>query len=452
MRKMINLQNRASCRGLQTNGRGRAAPRLLQQALACLPRRHIHVPRAFFQTAQTSLAILLALGCGAASSAIAAPASARHDNQPLHYRITVLPSLGGAVLNSRGKSINDFGLVAGYSNAPNGTRHAPAWAFGHADDLGTLGMGSDLASSVPWPVKNNVGLISGISLTDDADPNGGHGWSCSAGGFLANPGGHTCHGFVWAWGRMHDLGPLPGGYNSFATGSNDWGQTVGWAENGVDDSTSLPPQVQSFRPLIWGPGENQIRELPLVDDDTSGSATAINDRGQAVGISGICDQAVGRSSARHAVLWDRGRIIRIDNPNGAPYWNTPMALDERGDVAGFAGQPGDFDGNFTLAFAWSRAGGWRFIDLLPGDIAAIGTGINARGQVVGYSNDAAPAFHPWISQNGQTTNLNDLIDRGNGFAGTLTLADDINDSGAITGRGTDADGNRIAFVATPVGR
>jgi probable HAF family extracellular repeat protein len=400
---------------------------------------------------QISLAIIAALG-GALVSGAAIAASADHHphSQPL-YRITALPSLGGSAANSRGKSINDFGLVSGYSNAPNGQRHAASWAFGQKVDLGTLGTDLDLASAVPWPVKNNVGLISGISLTDDIDPDGGQGWSCSAGGFLANPAGHACHGFLWAWGRMHDLKPLPGGNNSFATGTNNWGQTGGWAENGVHDADCLAPQTQQFKPVIWGPENDRIRELPLVAGDSSGSVTAINDHGQAVGISGICDQAVGRSSARHAVLWEHGHVVRIDNPNGAPYWNTPMALTENGMVAGFAGTPGDFDGNFTRAFAWSRSGGWRWIALLPEDVAAIGTGINMRGQVVGYSNDGT-SFHPWIWQDGVTTDLNDRIDRSNGFDGRLDLADDINDFGVIAGRGTDAGGNRIAFVATPLTR
>jgi hypothetical protein len=43
--------------------------------------------------------------------------------------------------------------------------------------------------------------------------------------------------------------------------------------------------------------------LPLIAGDSSGATTAINDRGQAVGISGSCDQAVGRHrSARGPVI------------------------------------------------------------------------------------------------------------------------------------------------------
>lgn len=38
-----------------------------------------------------------------------------------------------------------------------------------------------------------------------------------------------------------------------------------------------------------------------------------------------------------------------------------------------------------------------------------------------------------------------------GYAGTLTIAADIDDQGRITGQAIDATGARIAFVATPVG-
>ncbi|PYJ70639.1 MAG: hypothetical protein DME75_08930 [Verrucomicrobia bacterium] len=64
---------------------------------------------------------------------------------------------------------------------------------------------------------------------------------------------------------------------------------------------------------MWslGPPADQIHDLPLIPGDTSGAATAINDNGQIVGISGICDQAVGRHTARHAVLWENGTVTDI---------------------------------------------------------------------------------------------------------------------------------------------
>ena len=383
------------------------------------------------------LYVLLAAAC---CGAIAQSAAATPSHQTM-YRVTILSNAGAA-----GNSINDLGLIGGSYTLANNSVHANLWAFGNQIDLGTLGTGAALSSRVQWPVKNVLGLISGISLTDKLDPNQ-EGWSC--GFFLPNPNFNVCLGFVWD-PRTAKMRPLPtlGGTNGFATGTNNLGETVGWAENTVRDPSCILPQVLQFRPVVWGPGREQIHELPLAEGDTSGAATALNDRGQIVGISGSCGFAVGGPTGKHAVLWDNGVVTVIVNPNGAPYWNTPMMINERGDVVGFAGVPGDAAGNFTPPFLWTRKEGFRFLPLLKGEIAGIATSINERRQIVGYSNDANINFHPWIWQNGITTNFNDLIEPGSGLTGPVELLFDINDHGDITGTTTTGQ----AFVATPIGR
>jgi probable HAF family extracellular repeat protein len=384
---------------------------------------------------QVSCALLAAACCGATAQT---PVTAS-PHQTM-YRVTILSSAGAA-----GNSINDLGLIGGSYTLANNSVHASLWAFGHHIDLGTLGTGAALSSRVQWPVKNNLGLISGISLTDMLDPNL-EGWSC--GFFLANPNFNVCLGFVWD-PLSRKMRPLPtlGGTNGFATGTNNLGETVGWAENTVRDPSCIPPQVLQFKPVVWGPGREEIHALPLPEGDTSGAATALNDRGQIVGISGSCGFAVGGPTGKHAVLWDNGTVTVIVNPNGAPYWNTPMMINEGGDVVGFAGVPGDAAGNFTPPFLWTRKEGFRFLPLLHGEIAGVATSINEGRQVVGYSNDANSNFHPWIWQNGVTTNLNDLIEPGSGLTGPIQLAFDINDHGDITGTTTTGQ----AFVATPIG-
>jgi len=358
---------------------------------------------------------------------------------PTLYRVTILSSAGAS-----GNSLNNLGLVSGSYTLASGALHASLWADGRQVDLGTLGAGSGLSSRVQWPVKNVLGLISGISLTDQLDPNQ-EGWSC--GFFLTNPSFNVCRGFVWdpASRRMRPL-PTLGGTNGFATGTNNLGETVGWAENTVRDPTCIPPQVLQFRPVVWGPGRDQIHALPLPDGDTSGAATALNDRGQIVGISGTCGFAVGGPTGKHAVLWDNGSAQVLVNPNGAPFWNTPMMINEHGDVVGFAGFPGDPAGNFTPPFMWTKKRGWVFLPLVSGDIAGVATSINVQHQVVGYSNDANGNFHPWLWQHGVTTNLNSLIEPGSGLTGPILLAFDINDRGEITGTTTTGQ----AFVATPI--
>lgn len=388
---------------------------------------------------------LLAAACAAAFAQTALGAEApKHHESTLHYRITILPSLGGT--NSRANSIDDLGIVGGYSKpAGNLVRHAAIWTLGHAHDLGTLGGAN---SSVAWPVKNNVGLISGISETGAVNPLG-ETWSC---GFFFATSGNICYGFVTSifGGGMRALLPLPGGYNSYATGTNDWGTTVGWAENGVHDPTcaSDSDQVLEFLPVKWSYGSNRPQPLPLITGDSSGAATALNDSGQIVGISGECDQAVGRRTAMHAVLWENGHATDLGNI-GAALWDTPVAINEAGDIAGFGGtDPNDVDGNFTHAWVKRRHQTMQDLGVLPGDISSTAAGMNNLGQIVGYSNDAAGNLHAVIWQNGTPVSLASVAPE---FAGGLALATDINDFGVISGRGTDPDsGAIVAFVATPV--
>jgi uncharacterized membrane protein len=364
-----------------------------------------------------------------------------------NYRITDLPSLGGP--RSQGYSINDDGIVAGYSTyATSGDRHATAWFFAQPRDLGTLGGPN---SDVVWPVKNLFGRVAGISQTATPEPNG-EAWSCSA-FFSADATGYTCRGFVWEAGHMHML-PTLGGNNGFAAGMNNLGQVTGWAETAAHDPTCEGPgpgksgQVLQFLPVIYGPGVNQIRALPLLHGDSSGAATAINDRGQAVGISGDCDQAVGRNTARHVVLWDHGRATDIGAGKlTAPFWNTPNAINERGDVVGFAGDPADPSGGITHAFIWTKEGGMQFLSNAPDDNSTA-TSINEWRQVSGYFVASSGALHGfvWTAESGMR-DLNDL--KPADYPNTITLATDINDFGVVTGRATDASGGRHAFVAVP---
>jgi probable HAF family extracellular repeat protein len=359
------------------------------------------------------------------------------------YRVKNLPSLGGTI--SRGNSVNDRNWVAGYSNlAGNQSRHAALWLGGTVFDLGTLGGPN---SSVAWPVKNNRGLIVGISQTANSEPLG-ESWSCAAFFPAATATGKTCLGFVWEKGVMRAL-PTLGGNNGFAAGANNRGQVAGWAENAVHDPTCVPPQVLQLRAVIWEPGRDRIQELPPLPGDTSGAATAINDRGQVAGISGTCDQAVGRFTAAHAVLWENGRVTDIGNLGGRT-WNTPYAINQRGDVAGFASQPGDDPDNPRLhAFLWTRRDGIQDLGTLPGDVTSEAHGINERRQVVGVSCDAAGNCRAFLWEDGVMKDLNTLL--APGYTGILTTAQDINDRGVITGRAFDpVTGERPAFQATPI--
>jgi probable HAF family extracellular repeat protein len=385
--------------------------------------------------------LLLALTIAAGFGSLAQKAAAQQ------YQVTYLDSIGGN--RSRGNSINNREWIAGFSFVTgNARRHATLWRDGLAKDLGTLGQ-PDRNSNVAWPVKNNRGFIAGISQTDTPEPNG-ESWSCAA--FFGGQSGFICLGFRWQNDVMTRLLPLAGGNNSFATGANNDGRVVGWAENGVHDSTCVGTQVLQFRPVTWAPGTNQPQDLPLLSGDTSGAATAINNNGQIVGISGICDQAVGRYTAKHALLWDKDGVTKIGDL-GAELWITPMAINQRSDIVGFgATSAADINGDYLRAFIWTRKDGMKRIDPLPisDHVFSQANGINESGQVVGSSCTFDGACLGFLWQNGVIENLNDP-NVTPGFTGVIINAQDINDDGEITGRAFDpAAGDIKTFIAVPV--
>ena len=396
------------------------------------------------------LIVLISICCGAALTIAQAQnqTPARHGTQ---YRVSNLDTLGGT--SSGGNSINNRSWVAGYSRLTGDqSRHAALWRNRQQHallDLGTLGGPN---SSVAWNVKNTEGIIVGISQTADPEPLGER-WSSAA--FYSGPNavGFINLGFVWEGCQMRGLPNFPGGNNGFATGANNLGQVVGWAENDVHDPTCVSPQVLQFRPAVWELGPpDQIHDLPLISGDTSGAATATNDNGQVVGISGICDQAVGRHTAKHAVLWENGGVIDLGNL-GAQWWNTPTAINERGDIVGFAGDPAFVEGDILHAFIWTRRHGIQPLLPLQGrnpeHVDSEAYGINERGQVVGTSCDANFVDCRAVvwDHSAVPTDLNDL--KAPGFPARLESAKDINDKGEITGRAIDANNVRTAYLAVP---
>lgn len=397
--------------------------------------------------ASSALAIAALCACSNPTDVTRPTAIEAKKTSNISYHVVKFSSSLGGTLN-RGLGINDQGWVVGFSNlAGDGTRHAALWQNGTITDLKTLGGPS---STVPWPGLNNNGMIVGISQTAEVDPLD-EDWSCEAGGFLPNATNLVCRGFWWENGQMHEL-PTLGGTHGFATGVNSHGQIVGWAETAVHDPTCVGVQQLQFRAVMWEPKKGTQQELPPLHGDSTSAATAINENGRAVGISGKCDQAVGRFSALHAVLWDHGTVTEIPNLGGTT-WHTPMFINERGDVVGFSNPPGPGDpqGDFIAhAFLWIK-GSAKALDLgtLDTDPVAEAFAINSRGQIVGISFGGAAGPRAFIYQDGLLQNLNDLADAA---PDVLLSAQAINDAGVITGRLYDAaSGNTLTFVATPVG-
>ncbi len=387
------------------------------------------------------ISLIVLCGCGDELKFAQAPLSPAAVRAGAHttYVVDTLPSLGGT---SRGSSINNRGWVAGFSATAQSARHAVLWQKGTPIDLGTLGTNPSLRSAVWFLGQNNTGMVVGFAQTDENEERGEQ-WSCAP--FLGNAG-KICLGFAWENGEMHPL-PTLGGPNGYAASVNNRGQVVGWAETLVEDPTCNETQVYQFRAVLWEPKKGTKLELPPFPGDSTSAATAINQRGQVVGISGDCDIAVGNFSARHAVLWDKNGLTEIPHLGGE-IWHTPAAINDSGHVVGFS-NPTGVNGRTFLprAFLWTGGATSTDLGVLSGDDNSQAMAINNRGQVVGVSC-LGSACRGFIYVDGVMRDLKEVV--APDFPGTFLSARSITDDGRITGNVRLLSGATRAFLASPV--
>jgi probable HAF family extracellular repeat protein len=381
---------------------------------------------------------LTAFACGVKAQ------STTQSKSPKYYVFNLGAPLGG---NPEPVGINDLGWISGGANLTgNNVVNAELW-MGAPLSLGTLGGPN---GNISWPNHSTKGEIVGISETAEANPFG-ESWSCFAFFPSATPTGDVCLGFAWRDGVMTPLPPLQGGYNSYAAGVNNRGQVVGWAEDGVHDPTcnNAPPAKQflQFEAVIWGPELTEITQLSPYSGDPNSAATAINDLGQVVGISGLCSNAVGGASAKHALLWEEGKPTDLGNIGGKA-WNTPTSLNNRGEIVGFANTTGDENAALNpTAFRWTKEiGKMEKLPRLGDDTTSAAYDINEKGQIVGVSN--GPTLpRAFLYDNGMVMDLNALVVGDTPLY--LLLAQGINDRGEIVGTALDSTGQQVGFLAVP---
>lgn len=199
-----------------------------------------------------------------------------------------LGTLGG-IQNGSANGINDQGIVVGGSPIRTGELHA----FIYDGVLHDLGIGSGSSASSINTFNQVVGTVSGTAtriflwrngharlLPTLGGTNSYFGPAINDFGIIAGTsdlsGDAVQHAFVYAYGRMFDLGPNPA-ISSFASGLNRFAQVVGGF---------YMPNVGPEHAFLWRAGSRMLDLNDLIDPQTGWVltvGTAINDLGQIAG-------------------------------------------------------------------------------------------------------------------------------------------------------------------------
>ena len=270
--------------------------------------------------------------------------------------------------------------------------------------------------------------------------------------------------------------PDVSGYLSYASHMNDLGQVVGITSVGKDlyhatrwDNTGVPTELatlggnywdegrainnqgqiagkawgtSNYRPVSWN-SAGAITDLGTLGG-TSGTAEAINEKGQIVG-----ESFTTGDDAKHATLWSNGNIIDLGTLGGAN--STAWGINNLGQIIGTSFLADDVTQHVTL---WNTDGSAP-VDL--GFDASLNVGyylhriaaINNLGQIV-----VAGANGPVLWENGVSTGINSLLPPDqqievNNETWIHSYAFDINDKGVIGVFGKVGNGPQSSYILTP---
>ena len=231
------------------------------------------------------------------------------------------------------------------------------------------------------------------------------------------------HAFLWQHGTMQDLGAPDGDKVSEARAINDKGEIVGraYASGRPVEDDALLTEHHAF--LYQG---DQFTDLGL------GEANAINNKGQIAG-------EIPDSFHVNAALWIKGQPVNLG------IWGSAHAINDKGQVL--------IDNGNLQPILWQNRH-IKFLPLLSWAAETAAVSLNNSGQIVGYAwseqnHWSAQKQRALLWQHGSVYNLNTLISPRSGWV--LSAATGINNKGQIVGYGL-FHGASHAFLLTPAAR
>jgi probable HAF family extracellular repeat protein len=225
------------------------------------------------------------------------------------------------------------------------------------------------------------------------------------------------HGFIWSNGEFTMI-DVPGFERTQATGINNLGQVVGYANN-------LDGPAHGF---VLDNGAFTIVDAP--DAQLTTRVFDINDAGQ---LAGAYDFVT------HGYFQDRkGRFSTIDVP-GPVVRTVPFNINNREEIVGYYIDAGETQHGFFR----DRRGAFTAVEF-PGALGTSANSINDAGQIVGSYSTVTNRGHAseanaFLLENGTFTNIDPP-------GATRAQAFGINNRGEIVGEVRDAAGNFHGFL------
>jgi probable HAF family extracellular repeat protein len=444
-----------------------------------------------FRTIILMIASVATLAALALPGKLAAQQQGQNAKQ-LHYKLIDLGTFGGPNSFVNGPGTQDLSIMGTYvgeaeTDIPDPytptcldpdclVQYTQIWRDGSVLKLDGLA-GVNISSGATW-VSANGQFISGVSDNGVHDPLTGAETETRA--------------VIWTRdGRVHDLGTLPGGTESFGFAVNGFGQVIAGSNNTVNDPYSMFGWTTQTRTFLWQNGHKEdigtlggpdtasltINEfgqitgqsytnstansdngpgcppnVPTQDPffwenetmtdigslgGTCGTPNRLNNRGQVVGVSYLAD-----NQSPHPFYWDRRRGLVDMGTLGGP---TGEALDI--SDSGLAVGTADLADGTHHAFVW-QDGAMTDVGVVPGDSCTNGRASNSRGQAVGTSTDCmGNVKHMFLWQNGSIYDLTALIFPGSDLQ--VFEAWDMNDQGEIAAIGQLPNGDQHAVLLIP---
>lgn len=329
------------------------------------------------------------------------------------YRATNLDAVVGGGVHIEPRAINNRGEIATVYTQPLPVTIPP--------DFGSSGAVVNEDGFVafvgnPWGADNQkIWWPSAISSSGVVTGTTGSGFSTIS--------------LIWNGAAMTTLDALQGSIDTRARGINDAGIVAGSGLVTIYQNGDL----EKVPHALVADAEATADIHSYIGGGDASHAYDINNHNVVVG-----ERQVGSQYYPYRYSIDTNELVSLARREGAT-WGRASAINDAGDVVGVTG---------GRAALWQND---ELVDLgdLAGMSASWANAINAGGTIVGeYYLSATGDDRVFVWKSG--TGIQDLNSLIADWTGTLVSADGINDSGQIIGLGYDASGIARGYLLTPL--